>query len=211
MRYICNCYKDNFFDKKYSYWEDRKITNDEMDVINFISNSKKLKLKSILHIGIGNSYFCKKIDNNCNITGITISSKEIDKAKALNLPNYHVYLCDKYSVEFKSLIKTKKFDLIIDTNLKSYSCCQESFEFMMNNIIKSMHSGGMLITSINGMKWFKKLKPKLSFSFKKLFHFKLKEIDGNELNILTINQLKNLSQKYKLRMSFDDELCYLKK
>ena len=44
MSYICNCYKDNFFDKKYSYWEDGKITNDEMDVINFISNSKKLKL-----------------------------------------------------------------------------------------------------------------------------------------------------------------------
>ena len=42
MNYICNCYKNNFFDKKYSYWEDRKITNDEMDVINFISNSEKL-------------------------------------------------------------------------------------------------------------------------------------------------------------------------
>ena len=39
----------------------------------------------------------------------------------------------------------------------------------------------------------------------------LKEINGNELNILTINELKNLSQKFKLRMSFDDKLCYLKK
>ena len=211
MNYICNCSKDNFFDKKYSYWEDRNITSDEVDVMNFISNSEKLKLKSILHIGIGNSYFCEKININCNITGVTISAKEIDKAKALNLSNYHVYLCDKYSIEFNTLIKTKKFDLIIDTNLKSYSCCQESFEFMMNNIIKSMHNDGILITSINGMKWFKKLKPKLSFSIKKLFHFKLKEIDGNELNILTINELKNLSQKYKLKMSFDDKLCYLKK
>ena len=175
MNYICNCYKDNFFDKKYSYWEDRNISSDELDVINLISNSKKLKLKSILHICIGNSFFCKRIDNNCNIAGITFSANEINKAKALNLSNYHVYLCDKYSIEFNSLIKTKKFDLIIDTNLKSYSCCQKSFDYMMKNIIESMNKDGMLITSINGMKWFKKLKPKLSFSFKKLFHFKLKK------------------------------------
>ena len=111
----------------------------------------------------------------CNIAGITTSAIEIDKAKALNLSNYHVYLCDKYSIEFNSLIKTKKFDLIIDTNLKSYSCCQKSFDYMMKNIIESINKDGMLITSINGMKWFKKLKPKLSFSFKKLFHFKLKK------------------------------------
>ena len=82
---------------------------------------------------------------------------------------------------------------------------------MMKNVIESMNNDGMLITSINGMKWFKKLKPKLSFSLKKLFHFKLKEINGNELNILTIDELKKLSQIYKLRMSFDDKLCYLKK
>ena len=81
---------------------------------------------------------------------------------------------------------------------------------MMKNIIESMNKGEMLITSINGMRWFKKLKPKLSFLFKKLFHFKLKEINGNELNILTINELKKFSQIYKLKMSFDDKLCYLK-
>ena len=211
MNYICKCNKENFLDKNYSYWEDRTVTSDELDVINFISSFKTLRYKSILHIGIGNSYLCKKIDNNYEITGITISKKEINKANTLNLPNYKVYLCDKYSIEFNSLIKKKKFDLIIDTNLKSYSCCRESFEFMMKNIIESINNDGMLITSINGMKWYKKLKPKLSFSFKKLFYFKLKEINGNELNILTINELKNLSQKFKLRMSFDDKLCYLKK
>lgn len=211
MNYICKCYKENFFNKNYSYWEDRSVTSDELDVINFISNSKTLRFQSILHIGIGNSFLCNKIHNNCNITGITISKKEIDKANSLKIPNYKTYLCDKYSIEFNSLIKKKKFDLIIDTNLKSYSCCQESFEFMMENIFKSINKNGMLITSINGMKWYKKLKPKLSFSFRKLFHFKLKEINGNELNILTTNELRNLSQRFKLKISFDDKLCYLKK
>tara|TARA_B110000483_G_C17947854_1_gene447118 strand:- start:471 stop:719 length:249 start_codon:yes stop_codon:yes gene_type:complete len=82
---------------------------------------------------------------------------------------------------------------------------------MMKNILKSINNNGMLITSINGMKWFKELKPKLSFSFKKLFYFKLKEINGNKLNILKINELKYFSKKYNLKLSFDEKLCYLKK
>ena len=69
----------------------------------------------------------------------------------------------------------------------------------------------MLITSKNGMKWFKKLKPKLSFNFKNLFNYKLKEVNGNKENILTTDELKNLSKRYNLEFSFDDKLCYLKK
>jgi hypothetical protein len=69
----------------------------------------------------------------------------------------------------------------------------------------------MLITSINGMKWFKDLRPKLSFSFKKFFFFKLKEINGNSRNILLLNELNSLSQKNNIKMTFDDKLCYLKK
>ena len=40
---------------------------------------------------------------------------------------------------------------------------------------------------------------------------KLKEVDGNKENILTINELKNLSKRYNLKFSFDNKLCYLKK
>ena len=211
MNYICNCKKENFFDKNYTYWEDRNVTNDELDIINYLIKSNNFKYKSILHIGIGNSYFANNFYKDSKITGITISQKEIEKAKSFNLPNYDFLLCDKYSKEFNVFINKNKFDLIVDSNLKSYSCCLESFEFMMNGIIESMNDNGMLITSINGMKWFKKLKPKFSFTLKKLFHFKLKEINGNELNILTINELKNLSKKHNLKMFFDNKLCYLVK
>ena len=69
----------------------------------------------------------------------------------------------------------------------------------------------MLITSKNGMGWFKELKPKLSFNFKNFLHFKLKEVDGNKENILTVDELQNLSEKFNLKFSFDDNLCYLKK
>ena len=211
MLYICNCKKDNFFDKSYTYWENREVTSDELEIINFLDNNKDIVDRSILHLGIGNSYFAKKFSNKNKITGITISQKEIEKAKSLNLLNYEFFLFDKYSIDFNNFLKKNKFDLIIDTNLKSYSCCKLSFEFMMQNIFKSINTNGMLITSINGMKWFKNLKPKLSFSFKKLFFFKLKEINGNKDNVLSPSELEFLSQKYNFKMSFDEKLCYLKK
>ena len=211
MNYICNCKKTNLVDKSYTYWEDRDITTDELDIINFLDKKKEIKSKSILHIGIGNSFFAKKFSLNNNITGITISQKEIAKAESLNLLNYQLFLLDKHSIEFNNFLNKNKFDLIIDTNLKSYSCCLKTFEFMIHNIFKSIKPKGMLITSVNGMKWFKDLKPKLSFSFRKFFFYKLKEISGNKHNILLPDELGNLSKKYNIKMSIDDKLCYLKK
>ena len=211
MNYICNCKKKNLFDKSYTYWEDRAITTDELDIINFLDNEKKIKFKSVLHIGVGNSYFAKKFARRFNITGITISQEEVKKANSMNLINYQVYLLDKYSTQFENFLSKNTFDLIIDTNLKSYTCCQETFEFMISNIFKSINSNGMLITSINGMKWFKDLRPKLSFSFRKFFFFKLKEINGNKDNILLPEELDNLSKKNNIKMTFNDKLCYLKK
>ena len=211
MNYICNCKKNNLLERSYGYWEDRDITTDEMDIIEFLDNKIDFKFNSILHIGIGNSYFASKFNHNSKITGITISHKEIIKAKSLNLTNYQFLLLDKYSTEFKNFLSKNSFDLIVDTNLKSYSCCQKSFEFMINSVFKSINFNGMLITSINGMKWFKDLKPRLSFSFKKFFYFKLKEIKGNPSNKLTLIELENLSKKYNLKISFNDKLCYLEK
>ena len=211
MNYICNCKKSNFLNKSYTYWEDRDTTTDELEIIKFLENDNNFKFKKILHIGIGNSYFAKKFSDTNMIIGITISQKEIQKAISMNLKDYQFFLLDKYSINFKEFLDRNKFDLIVDTNLKSYSCCQDSFEYMMNNILKSINSNGMLITSINGMKWFKKLKPKISFSFKKFFFFKLKEIDGDDRNILLPNELNRLSQNHNFKMSFDNKLCYLKK
>jgi len=211
MNYICNCNRKKLFDKSYTYWEDRAVTTDELGIIDFLDNEKDIKFKSVLHIGIGNSYFAKKFAKRFNITGITISEKEVKKANSMNLINYQAYLLDKYSSQFKNFLDKNTFDLIIDTNLKSYTCCQETFEFMIRNIFKSINPNGMLITSINGMKWFKDLKPKLSFSFKKFFFFKLKEINGNKDNILLPDELNKLSEKDNIKMTFNDKLCFLKK
>lgn len=210
MNYNCNCSRTNYSDRNYTYWENREITSDEFEIINFLEKSYDLRSKSILHIGIGNSFFAKKFFKN-QIFGITISQKEIDLAYSLRLSNYKVLLCDKYSLNFKEKLNNISFDLIVDTNLKSYSCCQDSFNFYMENLFYKLKKNGTLITSKNGMNWYKNLKPKLSFNLKNFFHFKLKEVEGNKENVLSENELKNLARQFNLEFSFDDKLCYLKK
>jgi len=210
MNYNCNCSRTNYSDRNYTYWENREITSDEFEIINFLEKSYDLRAKSILHIGIGNSFFAKKFFKN-QIFGITISQKEIDLAYSLRLSNYKVLLCDKYSLNFKEKLNNISFDLIVDTNLKSYSCCQDSFNFYMENLFYKLKKNGTLITSKNGMNWYKNLKPKLSFNLKNFFHFKLKEVEGNKENVLSENELKSLARKFNLEFSFDDKLCYLKK
>ena len=210
MNYNCNCSRTNYLEQNYTYWEDREITSDEFEIINFLEKSYDLKYKSILHIGIGNSFFAKKFFKN-QIFGITVSHKEIDLANSLGLPNYKVLLCDKYSINFKKEFNHMGFDLIVDTNLKSYSCCQDSFNFYMENLFLKLNKKGILITSQNGMNWYKTLKPKLSFNFRNFFHFKLKEVEGNKDNVLSIEELKNLARQFNLEFSFDHKLCYLKK
>ena len=211
MNYICKCKNINFLKKDYAYWEDRTVTTDELDIVDFLKKSNRLNYKSILHIGIGNSFFAKNFSKVNKIIGLTVSKKEINKANKLNLTNYNVFLCDKYSKEFKQLLGDIKFDLIIDTNLKSYSCCINTFNYFMKNLISKLNKNGILITSKSGMNWFKKLKPKLSFNLKKFFYYKLKEVSGDEDNILTINELESFSKSFNLKMYFNDKLCYLKK
>ena len=211
MNYICNCKKINFYKRDYTYWEDRGVTTDEADVVNYLRKQSNFNSKSILHIGIGNSYFAKKFYKNNKITGLTVSQKEIGKANNLNLINYKVFLCDKYSKEFETSLRNIKFDLIVDTNLKSYSCCVNAFNYFMKNLINKLNKDGILITSKNGMNWFKKLRPKLSFNFKKFFYYKLKEVNGDKKNKLTLDELKKFSVRYNLKMSFDEKLCYLEK
>ena len=211
MNYICKCKKINFLKNEYTYWEDRKVTTDELDIINFLKKSKNINFKTILHIGIGSSFFAKSFSKYNKIIGLTVSKKEIKKANELNLNNYNVFLCDKYSKEFKNLLNDIKFDLIIDNNLKSYSCCNDSFKYFMVNLLDKLNQNGMLITSKNGMNWYKKLKPKISFNLKKFFYYKLKEVNGDKENILTINELETFSKSLNLKIYFDEKLCYLKK
>jgi len=79
MHYICNCKKDNFFDKSYTYWENREVTSDELEIINFLDNNKDIVDRSILHLGIGNSYFAKKFSKKIKLLALQYLKKKLKK------------------------------------------------------------------------------------------------------------------------------------
>jgi len=208
---ICNCLKYDFKSQNYEYWESRKTTIDEKEIIKFLKKKFNPVKKNFLHIGIGNSEFAKNFNKDNKITGITVSNNELSFAKSLKLQNYKFYYCDKYTKHLSKITKSKKFDFIIDANLKSYSCCQKSFDYMIKTLIASLNVNGCIFTSRKGMNWYKKLYPKLTFSFKKFFYYKLKEEEGDRRNILSIKELHTIKKKYNIKISFDNKICYLKK
>ena len=81
----------------------------------------------------------------------------------------------------------------------------------MENLFKMLNHKGILITSRKGMNWYKNIVPKLSFNLKRLFHYKLKEINGNSENIMTIDEAKFISNKYSLKLKFDEKICFFEK
>ena len=162
-KYICNCKKYNLSEKDYIYWEDREITSDELDIIKFVNKEFIIKNKNLLHIGIGNSKLASIFNEAKKIIGITVSKGELNFANKLNLKNYEIFLCDKYSENFSNITQKLKFDFIIDTNLKSYSCCSKSFNFMFKNYLKILSVDGKIITSRKGMSWYKKIETQVIF------------------------------------------------
>ena len=69
----------------------------------------------------------------------------------------------------------------------------------------------MIITSKKGMKWYKKLKIKKTFSLKNFFFNKIKEVKGSRENILTLNNVKYLSNRYSMKTTMSKDLVILKK
>tara|TARA_Y200000002_G_C22501961_1_gene587591 strand:- start:204 stop:845 length:642 start_codon:yes stop_codon:yes gene_type:complete len=209
--YICDCKHYDFSNKKFKYWEDRNVTADEITIVKYIKNLNLSEDINILHVGVGNSYVYEKLNKKYNLYGITISNREINKSKSYNDNSYQVFFCDKMSKTLVQLFENKKFDIIIDNNLKSYSCCKVSFLYMFNNFVELLNINGFIVTTRMGMNWVKTLKPSLSFNFSEFFHYKLKEHDGNQENIFTLDEAKLLSKKHSLELNFENEIVTFRK
>jgi len=186
----------------YHYWESRKETTDETEIVNFLNTHEKEKL-TILHVGIGNSFVASNLNIYSSIDGISISNSEIKLAKKLNIKNYEIFFLNKLEKEVFSNKRIKKYDIIIDVNLKSFSCCELAFKNLFLNYISILNKNGRIFTGRRGMNWSRRVKPVLSFSLNKLFHKKLKEFDGPKRNILDINDAILLSKKYNLKIFYN--------
>ena len=182
----------------YSYWENKPQTTDEKEILHFLIKKKILK-KNILHVGIGNSEVALQLGKYNKIVGITISKPEILSAKKKLIKNYKTYLINKYSNKL-NLLKKYKFDIVIDINLKSYSCCKKAFEKMFSTLSSLLNKNGFLITNKKGMNWSCMLKPKLTFTIKRFGKRILKEENGPKTNKFTIQECKILAKKNNLRL-----------
>ena len=89
--------------------------------------------------------------------------------------------------------------------MKSFSCCDDAFMNLFSQYVNLLKDNAYIISHANGLKWSRMIKPKLAFSFKKLFYKRLKEYDGPSQNILNISDCKKLAYKNNLRLDLDNK------
>ena len=189
----CKLFND---EKSYSYWENKKETLDEIEILNFINSNNSSNSSKILHIGIGNSYISSNLNKYSLINGISISSNEILFAKNLNIKNYNVFFKNKYEFNTFYNFSNYKYDIIIDANIKSFACCEKAFQHLMQQYFEILNFDGFIITNTKGMNWSRNVQPIIHFNFKNLFHRRLKEYDGPSSNLLTVSEFYVLSKKF---------------
>ena len=194
----CELFND---EKSYSYWENKKETLDEIEILNFINSNNSSNLSKILHIGIGNSYISSNLNKYSLINGISISSNEILFAKNLNIKNYNVFFKNKYEFNTFYNFSKYKYDIIIDANIKSFACCEKAFQHLMQQYFDILNIDGFIITNRRGMNWSRKIKPIIHFDFKYFFHRRLKEYDGPSSNLLTVSEFGLLSKKFGFNLN----------
>ena len=205
----CELFND---EKSYSYWENKKETLDEIEILNFLNSNNSSNSSKILHIGIGNSYISRNINKYSLINGISISSNEILFANNLNIKNYNVFFKNKYEFNTFHNFSKYKYDIIIDANIKSFACCEKAFEHLMHQYFDILNFDGFIITNIRGMNWSRKVQPIIHFDFKNFFHRKLKEYDGPSSNLLTVGEFDSLSRKFGFTLTnLDKNIILLSK
>src|SRR6266571_1117474 len=131
-------------------WTRQETTRDQTR-IEAVLDTLAVTGTSILHVGVGNSRFAQRFASRAGrIDGLTVHQNEKTHADTLGLPNYTVYMLNKYSPEFVSVI-AHTYDFIIDNNLASFACCKYHFSVMFENYLRALTSHGQILTCQIGM------------------------------------------------------------
>jgi hypothetical protein len=131
-------------------WTQQPTTRDQAR-IEAVLDTLAVTGTSILHVGVGNSKLAQQFASRARrLDGLTVHQNEKSYAEALAIPNYTVYVLNKYSPEFASVI-TNTYDFIIDNNLASFACCKYHFSVMVENYLRVLTSGGQILTCQIGM------------------------------------------------------------
>ncbi len=110
------------------------------------------RASTILHVGVGDSSLARRFAPRVSaIHGITISHEEKELAESLGLTNYTVSVTNKYSHEVANIYGG--FDLVIDNNPASFTCCLFHFCRMMASYFAMLVDGGAIVTAEAGLNW----------------------------------------------------------
>ena len=122
-------------------WTQQETTRDQA-CIEAVLDTMAVTGASILHVGVGNSKLAQRFASRAHrVDGLTVHQNEKIHADALGIPNYTVYVLNKHSQEFVSVL-TNVYDFIIDNNLSSFACCKYHFSVMFENYLWALTSEG---------------------------------------------------------------------
>lgn len=137
-------------------WESMPTSPAETAIIKFLKSERQRYVgKRLLHVGIGNSSLPTEFSAElAEYVGITISFPEIAQFERnlANAENARAILLNKYDPRMYSKL-SGTFEIIIDTLLKSFSCCEKHFEKMMEFFVSKLSVEGMLLTTEAGLRW----------------------------------------------------------
>ena len=192
-------------------WEKQPTSSGEKAIILYLNDilsqnyslqqEPKQKL-NLLQIGIGNSEMAQILSRYvAHFDGITIAGKEVIHSeiisKSNNIMNYDVHIVNKYDIPSMKikLNNNRKYDIISDNNLKSYACCQKHFLEYFELLVSLLSNNGFIITESQGMNW-----PSVPAGKVDINNPTARGgiSSQNKNNILTIEEMKQLTKKYSL-------------
>jgi len=131
-------------------WTRQQTTPDQVH-IEAVLDTMAVAETQILHVGVGNSKLAQRFAGRVRgIDGLTVHQNEKIYADTLAIPNYTVYLLNKYNRKVMSVL-SHSYDFIIDNNLASFVCCKKHFLIMLENYVAVLRSRGRILTCQIGM------------------------------------------------------------
>ena len=131
-------------------WTRQETTPDQFR-IEAVLDTMALTGTQLLHVGVGNSKLAQRFAGRVRcIDGLTVHQNEKIYTEALAIPNYTVYVLNKYSHEVSSALP-HAYNYVIDNNLASFACCRKHFFVMLENYLSVLRCQGRILTCQIGM------------------------------------------------------------
>jgi hypothetical protein len=137
-------------------WETMPTSRAESTIIAWLkAHPERYRGRRLLHAGIGNSELPAAFGHDLgDYVGFTISMPEVRRFHELfpESPHMRCILMNKYDPRMHGAV-AGAFDVVVDTLLKGYTCCERHFHDMLDWYAARLAHGGAIVTTENGLRW----------------------------------------------------------